>query len=130
MLHGHEVHTSCDSVETNSMTFFYTYILLSKKDNKLYIGSTANLKKRYKRHQDGAVPATKHRRPLELIYYEAHRSHIDALRREKYFKTTKGKATLKTMLQDFNNSKILDTNVWRSLAPNPQNSLIVFDLFI
>jgi hypothetical protein len=32
-----------------------------------------------------------------LIYYNAHRSEDDALRREAYFKTTKGKVTLRQM---------------------------------
>ena len=68
-------------------------------DNKLYIGYSANLKKRFAEHQNGLVKSTKPRRPFELIFYEAYRSRFDAKRREKYFKTDKGKTSLKTMLQ-------------------------------
>jgi putative endonuclease len=50
---------------------YYTYVLLSKKDRKLYTGYSKNLKLRFKQHQDGRVDSTKYRRPLLLIYYEA-----------------------------------------------------------
>ena len=65
---------------------FYVYILKSKKDNKCYIGSTNNLKRRLKEHNDGLVFSTKGRRPLILIYYEAYRSEKDARKREANLK--------------------------------------------
>jgi len=36
-----------------------------------------------------------------MIFYEAYRNLKDAKRREKYFKTTKGKTTLKIMLKEY-----------------------------
>ncbi len=78
----------------------YVYVLLSQKDNKFYIGFTSDLTRRFKEHTDGKAPSTKSRRPLKLLYYEAHLSKEDAMRRENYFKTTKGKATLKLMLRE------------------------------
>jgi predicted GIY-YIG superfamily endonuclease len=36
-----------------------------------------------------------------LIFYEAYKNKYDALRREKYLKTTKGRTTLKSMLREF-----------------------------
>lgn len=78
--------------------FYYTYILKSLKDNKLYIGWTDNLKKRYDVHNKGQVEATKHRRPLELIYYEACTDKDKAIKREKYFKTGFGRNFLKNRL--------------------------------
>ena len=80
---------------------YYVYILRSKIDHKLYIGFTADLKKRVARHEAGYVPATKARRPIELVFYEAYLNKYDALRREKYFKSTKGKATIKLMLKEY-----------------------------
>lgn len=79
---------------------YYTYVLLSAKDKKLYIGYSPDLKQRLKKHTTGKVDATRHRLPMKLIYYEAHLNQSDALRREKYFKTNKGKTTLKQMLHD------------------------------
>jgi putative endonuclease len=80
---------------------FYTYVLLSEKDHKQYIGYTSNLKKRVEEHFSGKSYATKSRLPLELIFYEAFVNQKDALRREKYFKTNPGKRTLKLMLREF-----------------------------
>ncbi len=80
---------------------FYTYILLSKKDNKFYIGFTTNLKRRIKEHEGGLVDSTKNRRPLILVLYEAYRIEQDAREREKFFKTTKGKLQLRKQLFHF-----------------------------
>lgn len=74
---------------------FYTYVLRSKKDGKLYIGYTENLGKRIIDHNSGKVQSTKYRKPFDLIYYEACRNQEDALHREKYLKTTYGHRYLK-----------------------------------
>jgi putative endonuclease len=86
------------------MKFYHVYVLYSHKDNKFYIGYTENLKKRYGKHQQGKVPATITRLPVELIFYEAYKNKYDALRREKYLKSSKGKTTLKSMLKEFINN--------------------------
>ena len=65
---------------------FLTYILKSKKDNKLYIGSTGNLERRLFEHTQGLVKSTKNRRPLELIYKEIFNTKEEAQNRERYFK--------------------------------------------
>ena len=65
---------------------FYTYVLKSKKDQQLYVGSTNDLKKRFKEHNDGKVFSTKPRRPFELVYYEAYKAESDARNREKNLK--------------------------------------------
>ena len=64
-----------------------------------YTGSTGNLRKRIEEHSNGGVPSTKSRRPLRLIYYEACLNKYDALRREKYLKTGKGKQYLRNRLK-------------------------------
>ena len=80
---------------------YYTYVLKSYKDGKMYTGSTKDLKLRFEQHEKGSVKSTKHRRPLELIYYEACLSEEDALRREKYLKTHYGKMFLKNRLKSY-----------------------------
>ena len=60
---------------------YYTYVLKSVKDHKLYIGHTRNLKKRLKEHSSRLVLATKNRLPLKLIYYEAYIEKQDAIGR-------------------------------------------------
>lgn len=74
---------------------FFTYVLRSKADNKLYIGFTNDLKRRVIEHNSGEVKSTVLRRPFELVYYEACLLKDKAIQREKYFKTGFGRAFLK-----------------------------------
>lgn len=81
------------------MKYFYTYVLRSQKDHQLYIGSTQDLIKRVRQHNQGQVESTKHRRPMELVYYEACLDEKLALGREKQLKTGFGRAYLKRRLK-------------------------------
>lgn len=65
---------------------YYVYILKSAKDDKLYIGYSENLKRRMAEHKAGKVFNTKHRLPVELVYYEAYKNVDDAKEREMSFK--------------------------------------------
>ena len=65
---------------------FYTYLLRSKKDNGLYIGSTNDLRRRIKEHNSRLNESTKFRGPFELVYYEAYKSEKDARKRENNLK--------------------------------------------
>jgi putative endonuclease len=77
---------------------FYTYVLESQKDKKLYIGHTDNLKRRLKQHMDGKALSTKNRLPVRLVYCEICLSLEKAISREKYFKTGFGRRFLKNRL--------------------------------
>ncbi len=79
----------------------YTYVLLSEKDMKFYIGYTKDLKLRFEQHNKGIVASTKDRRPLKLIYYEACVSQQDATKREKYLKTFNGRRFLQNRLKSY-----------------------------
>lgn len=81
--------------------FFYTYILKSKVDNQLYTGCTSDLRKRLDRHNRGDMPATRERKPLALVYYEACQNQQDAYAREKYLKSGMGKRYVKNRLKRF-----------------------------
>lgn len=80
---------------------FYTYILKSKKDGKMYTGYTTDLRKRFKQHSDNLDGYTKGRGPFQLIYYEACIDEYDARSREKYLKSGKGKRYMKSRLKRF-----------------------------
>jgi putative endonuclease len=73
----------------------YTYVLRSLADGQLYVGWTNDLRNRLLEHNKGLVRATKSRRPLELVYYEACLDRSRAIKREKYFKTGFGRRFLK-----------------------------------
>ena len=64
----------------------YVYILQSKIDDELYVGSTNDLRRRLAEHNDGKVKSTFPRRPYSLIYYEAYKAEYDARRRESALK--------------------------------------------
>jgi len=78
--------------------FYYVYVLHSKKDNKLYIGFSTDLKSRIEEHINGKVRATFYRRPLELIYYEAYKNRDIAQKRERQLKGGKAHIALKKRL--------------------------------
>ncbi len=80
---------------------YYTYVLLSEKDGKQYVGYTKNLKLRFEQHNKGQVQSTRHRLPFKLIYYEACLTEDDARKREMYLKTHYGKMFLKKRLKSY-----------------------------
>ena len=65
---------------------FYVYVLLSKKDNNIYFGSTNDLRRRLSEHNSGKSFSTKSRRPFELRYYESYFDESEARRREASLK--------------------------------------------
>ena len=78
--------------------FYYTYILKSKKDGKIYTGYTQDLRKRLNQHNKGLSTYTKGRGPFILIYYEACLLESNARSREVFLKSGMGKRYLKNRL--------------------------------
>jgi len=83
----------------------YVYVLMSKKDNGLYIGCTSNLKARVILHNAKKVSSTAKRAPFMIIYYEAYLNNTDAYNREKYMKSWNGKNFIEKVLTNFFISK-------------------------
>lgn len=63
---------------------FYVYILKSLEE-KLYIGSTSDLRRRFREHNEGKSRSTKGH-TWHLVYYESYRSESDARARERRLK--------------------------------------------
>ena len=82
----------------------YVYFL-QLKNGDVYKGVTEDLRRRLSEPETGNVSATKPYRPVVLIGYEAYILKSDALRREKFLKTTEGRRLLRQQYRD-----ILDTN--------------------
>ena len=78
---------------------YYVYILRSEKDGKRYIGLTGDLERRISEHNSGKVRSTKNRRPLTLIYYEEFGSKEEATKRERFYKSGRGREYLKKELK-------------------------------
>ena len=73
---------------------WYVYVLRSEKDEKLYVGSTNDLKRRLSDHNAGNVESTAPRKPFVLLAYFALHEKDKAIEFEKYLKTGSGKAFL------------------------------------
>ena len=63
---------------------YQVYILKTTKE-KIYIGYTSDLKRRYKEHNTTRTGYTKNDK-WELIYYEAYKNKLDAQEREQQLK--------------------------------------------
>jgi len=79
---------------------YYVYVLLSEKNDQLYVGRTSDLQKRINEHQTGKVQTTNRLNPMKLIFFEGFIAKADAIRRERYFKTSKGKSSLKQIIRE------------------------------
>ena len=79
---------------------YYVYLLLLSNNN-LYTGFTTDLKERISNHQHGSVESTRNYQPLKLIRYEAYLLKEDAVRREKFLKSSDGKLFLRRQLSSF-----------------------------
>lgn len=77
------------------MPEWYVYILKSLLRDFIYIGSTENLKRRLKQHNNGEVQSTKAFRPLVINAFVVIKTESKARELEKYFKTGSGKAVVK-----------------------------------
>jgi putative endonuclease len=70
---------------------FWVYVLRSLKTGRRYVGSSNNAERRLKEHNTGKSKSTRHGIPWELIYEESCQDRSEAVRRERYFKTGKGR---------------------------------------
>jgi len=65
---------------------YYLYIFKSLKDNNLYVGTTNDIEKRLKEHNNGKSKSTKLRRPFQLVHKEIYKTLSEARKREWYLK--------------------------------------------
>jgi putative endonuclease len=86
---------------SNIQLVHYVYVLRSVTDDGLYIGYSANLRRRCTQHAEGGAFATSYRRPWKLIYYEAYTEQADALGRERYLKSGGGRRFLRLQLAHY-----------------------------
>ena len=73
---------------------FHVYVLKSQKTGRRYVGSCENLETRVRRHNLGHSKATRHGVPWTLVYSETFSNRADAARRERYYKSGRGRDEL------------------------------------
>ncbi|MBQ4598293.1 MAG: GIY-YIG nuclease family protein [Clostridia bacterium] len=67
---------------------YYIYILTNFTDKVMYIGMTNNLMRRLYEHKNACVEGfTKKYHVHKLVYYEAYKTPLEAIKREKQLKT-------------------------------------------
>jgi putative endonuclease len=76
---------------------FYCYVLQSQKTGRRYVGSCENLAERIRRHNAGDSKATKHGVPWILLHSETFATRSEAVRRERYYKSGRGRDKLDTL---------------------------------
>ena len=73
---------------------FHVYVLKSEKTGRRYVGSCENLETRLRRHNLGHSKATHHGAPWTLVHTEMFCNRADATRRERYYKSGRGRDEL------------------------------------
>lgn len=71
---------------------YFVYVLQSLKNDRYYTGSTDDLERRLSEHNTGQSTYTRLTRPYKLVYSESFETRSEAVKRERYFKTGKGRA--------------------------------------
>ncbi len=77
---------------------YYAYVLKSRSSDYLYKGSCEFLEKRLAEHNSGKTRSNKAYLPFYIAYYESFESREEAIKREKYFKTSAGRRYLKNKI--------------------------------
>ena len=90
---------------------YYTYVLKSAKEDKLYLGFTQDLKMRMELHRRGFMIKEKTNGSLRLVYLEACLNKKDAFRRDKYLNSFLGRRYLKVRLKQYFTSSLNDKDI-------------------
>jgi putative endonuclease len=77
---------------------YTTYVLYSASADRLYVGQTGNLSRRYQRHADGLVRSTAPYRPWRLIHFEQFFTRREAMQRERQLKSHAGRRSLRRVM--------------------------------
>lgn len=84
------------------MKRYFVYILASKRNGTLYIGSTTNLIQRIFQHKNNMISCfTAKYNVHQLVYFEEHVNIVETIRREKRLKNWHRKWKL-NLIEKFN----------------------------
>ena len=77
---------------------YYAYVLKSIHYEYFYKGHCENLQKRLEEHNSGMTTSIRPYLPFKIAYFEEFPSLNEAIKREKYFKSSAGRRYLKGKL--------------------------------
>ncbi|MEA1980045.1 MAG: GIY-YIG nuclease family protein [candidate division Zixibacteria bacterium] len=78
---------------------FYVYVIKSDS-GKHYTGHTNNIQRRLSEHNNGMCKTTKPESNWEIVHLEKFDTRGKAMIREKWLKTGKGRAFIKSIITD------------------------------
>ncbi|MBI3405479.1 MAG: GIY-YIG nuclease family protein [Acidobacteria bacterium] len=78
---------------------YFVYVLRSQTNGKLYTGQAKFPVQRLGQHNQGVSKSTRGRGPWEIVYQENYATRLEAIRRERYLKSGKGREELKRILE-------------------------------
>ena len=79
---------------------YFTYILISEKSGRYYVGHTADIDERIKTHNSGKVISTRNKGPWKCIYFEEFNSKLEANRRELEIKSKKSRKYIEELINN------------------------------
>lgn len=74
---------------------WFVYVLRSINFERNYIGFSGNVSKRLRQHNSGKTKSTKPYLPWKILFSEEFSSKEEALKREKFLKSGKGREYIK-----------------------------------
>jgi len=75
------------------------YILQSDMDGSFYIGHTARLAERLRRHNEGRSPYTRAKVPWSVVYKEEYLTRSQAMKRERELKSKKNRDYIEQLVR-------------------------------
>jgi len=75
-------------------------LLESLKNGRFYIGSTSNIERRIREHNQGKSKYTRLTRPFKLIYREVFNTITEARKREAYLKRLKSRKYIEQLIRE------------------------------
>ena len=79
---------------------------MSLIDGTFYIGQTNDLRNRLKRHNQGYIKSTKHKKPFDLCYFEEYNTRAKAMLREFEIKKKFNKNRREKLVETFDSTKL------------------------
>ncbi len=76
------------------IAMFHVYILQSAATGRRYVGSCENIEERVHRHNAGHSKSTRHGVPWILLRSESFSTRAEAVRKERYYKSGRGRDEL------------------------------------
>ncbi len=73
---------------------YIVYVLRSQKNGYRYIGYTDNLERRLFEHNSGLTKSIRYQIPFVVEYTEEYQTRLEAVAREKFLKSGKGREWL------------------------------------